>query len=89
MTEMVLSGKDIELLLLKKDVQDKLVALSDIDIKNLPASVSKNVQFMSGAVDFGHLEDADKHQPIQTSLGVAASVGVKKPVICHRGTQTD
>jgi hypothetical protein len=78
---MVLSGKDIELLLLKKEVQDKLVALSDIDVKNLPTTVSKTVGFVPGTVDFGFLQDTDKGQPISASI--------KRTTVTHCATQTD
>jgi len=57
---MVLNGKDIELLLLKKDVQDKLTALGDIDVKALPGTVQKHIEFVSGTVDFGRLHDRDR-----------------------------
>jgi len=59
LTEMVLNGKDIELLLLKKDVQDKLTALGDIDVKAMPGTVQKYIEFVPGAVDFGRLHDRD------------------------------
>jgi len=78
---MVLSGKDIELLLLKKEVQDKLVALSDIDIKNLPTTVNKNVSFVPGTVDFGFLQDTDQGQPISTTI--------KRASVTHCATQTE
>jgi len=57
---MVLNGKDIELLLLKKDVQDKLTALGDIDVKGLPETVQKQIEFVPGTVDFGRLHDRDR-----------------------------
>ena len=59
LTEMVLSGKDIELLLLKKEVQDKLMALSDIDVKSLPSTINKSVHFVPGAIEFGRLQDIE------------------------------
>ncbi len=43
LTEVILKGKDIELLLLKKDVQKKLSSLNDIDIKTLPGTIKKQV----------------------------------------------
>ena len=43
LTEVILKGKDIELLLLKKDVQKKLSSLNDIDIKTLPNTINKQV----------------------------------------------
>ncbi len=46
LTEVILKGKDIELLLLKKDVQKKLSSLNDIDIKTLPGTIKKQVGIM-------------------------------------------
>lgn len=60
LTEVVLGGKDIELLLLKKDVEDKLTALNNIEIKSVPKTMGKMVDFVPGEVDFGHLHDPDK-----------------------------
>jgi hypothetical protein len=41
LTEVILNGKDIELLLLKKDVQDKLEALAGIESKPTPGTCNK------------------------------------------------
>jgi len=60
LTEVILKGKDIELLLLKKDVQKKLSLLGDIDIKPLPGSVSKTVIFLPGEFNLGVLYDEDR-----------------------------
>lgn len=59
LTELVLSGKDIELLLLKKDVEEKLSLLNSVDVKTLPNTTNKSVSFLPGQVDLGRLEDAD------------------------------
>jgi hypothetical protein len=82
---MVLSGKDIELLLLKKDVQDKLMALGDIDIKCLPSTVNKTVQFLPGSVNFGQITDGDG----VTLCGPETAAASKRPTVSHRATQTD
>jgi len=82
LTEMVLNGKDIELLLLKKDVQDKLTALGDIDVKALPATVQKQIEFVSGTVDFGRLHDRDRATMRQSD-------NVAKRNAVARATQTD
>jgi hypothetical protein len=88
LTEMVLSGKDIELLLLKKEVQDKLTALGDIDVKSLPETVQKKIRFVAGTVEFGQLLEAD--QPVMTttdrSSGSAADM---RRIMVARSTQTD
>lgn len=60
LTEVILKGKDIELLLLKKDVQDKLSSLNDVDIKNLPQTITKEVNFVQGTVDLGFIQDHDR-----------------------------
>ncbi|XP_050410588.1 tripartite motif-containing protein 45 isoform X3 [Patella vulgata] len=60
LTEIVLKGKDIELLLLKKQVQEKLSCLSDIELEELPNSVHKEVVFNPGNLELGYLEDPDK-----------------------------
>lgn len=57
LTELVLKGKDIELLLLKKQVQEKLTALNDIELNSLPETVAKQVTFNPGNLDLGTLED--------------------------------
>ena len=59
LTEIVLKGKDIELLLLKKDVQEKLTSLNDITLTTLPDSVNKHVTFNPGTMDLGTIEDLD------------------------------
>ena len=51
LTDVILKGKDIELLLLKKDVQEKLTTLNEVEVKNLPKTISK----VSGAVWVGGL----------------------------------
>lgn len=60
LTELVLKGKDIELLLLKKQVQEKLSSLSDIELKDLPSTVNKQISFAPGNMDFGQLHESDK-----------------------------
>jgi hypothetical protein len=64
LTELVLKGKDIELLLLKKQVQEKLSALSDIEIRDLPSTVHKAIAFVPAEMTFGELQENDK--PIET-----------------------
>ncbi|ESN91218.1 hypothetical protein HELRODRAFT_194532 [Helobdella robusta] len=54
-SEVILLGKEIELLLLKKDVEDKLNLMNQIDHKQLPANISKLVDFQTGVVDLGYL----------------------------------
>lgn len=65
LTEIILKGKDIELLLLKKQVQEKLCTLSELDVKPLPPNVSKQVQFVPGCLDMGYIQDMDR--PLSTA----------------------
>ena len=64
LTELVLKGKDIELLLLKKQVQVKLSSLSDIEMRDLPSTVHKQITFIPGTMTFGELQESDN--PIGT-----------------------
>ena len=79
LTEMVLGGKDIELLLLKKDVEEKLAALNGIEVGSLPATTGKTVQFVSGAVDFGYLHDDSLPTPPVTGSAGGGVVVAARP----------
>lgn len=68
LTEVVLKGKDIELLLLKKDVQEKLSSLNSIDIKTLPNTIAKQVNFVQGEMDLGYIQDMDR--PVLTKMRI-------------------
>ena len=70
LTELVLKGKDIELLLLKKQVQDKLSCLADVTLKDLPKSVHKHIVFMPGSMELGGLQDMDEPAQPQQSRGL-------------------
>ncbi|CAG5136204.1 unnamed protein product [Candidula unifasciata] len=59
LTELVLKGKDIELLLLKKQVQEKLSTLATVELKDLPQTVGKQIYFVPGSLNLGKLEDPD------------------------------
>lgn len=54
-SEVILLGKEIELLLLKKDVEEKLNLMNQVEAKALPATIDKCVEFQTGQVDFGYL----------------------------------
>lgn len=56
-------GKDMELLLLKKDVEEKLNALNALELRELPKTASKVVDFISGSIDFGVLHDLSQPLP--------------------------
>ena len=64
LTDLVLdNGKDIELLLVKKDIHDKLSTLDALEVKPLPSTVDKVVRFVRGEprpVDFGYVHDDER-----------------------------
>ncbi|PAA57478.1 hypothetical protein BOX15_Mlig012698g1 [Macrostomum lignano] len=60
LTEIVLQGKDIELLLLKREVQDKLSSLSMAMQIDLPKTMSKEIRFLPGHIELGSIQDMDK-----------------------------
>lgn len=59
LTEMILKGKDMELLLLKKEVQQKLETMSKTSISSLPSTASKVINYVPGMVDMGYIHDSD------------------------------
>ncbi|XP_076435016.1 E3 ubiquitin-protein ligase TRIM45-like [Babylonia areolata] len=75
LTELVLKGKDIELLLLKKQVLDKLSSLAIITLKDLPQSVHKHVAFVPGSVDLGELCDQSKAAALRSQHSLPAGTG--------------
>ena len=78
LTELVLQGKDIELLLLKKQVRDKLCGLTDVTLLDLPKSIKKTVTFIPGTVDLGSLEAFDSHTKIRPGLTTQFSLPTTK-----------
>ncbi|XP_060070048.1 E3 ubiquitin-protein ligase TRIM45-like isoform X2 [Ylistrum balloti] len=80
LTELVLKGKDIELLLLKKQVQEKLSCLAEIELKDLPNTVLKEIHFAAGNLDMGHLQDSEKpvvSKPQRSYSGAAPTIAPK------------
>ncbi|XP_069135868.1 tripartite motif-containing protein 2-like isoform X4 [Argopecten irradians] len=80
LTELVLKGKDIELLLLKKQVQEKLSCLAEIELKDLPNTVLKEIHFAAGNLDLGHLQDSEKpvvSKPQRSYSGAAPTLPPK------------
>lgn len=73
LTELVLKGKDIELLLLKKQVQEKLSHLYEVELKDLPPSITKEVVFVPGSLQLGTLQDADSSSSTRGKAGRSVS----------------
>ena len=91
LTEVILQGKDIELLLLKKEVQEKLNALSSVEIKNLPNTVNKKINYSAGSIDFGFIQDLDR--PLASRMRVKKQMNSAEaaewPTFTEKTTQTD
>lgn len=75
----ILGGKDIELLLMRKDVQEKLASLDTVELKQLPKTVSKIVEFVTGEVNFGYLMDHER--PLLTTMTMRKKVSEKPPAL--------
>lgn len=65
LTEMVVKGKDIEMLLLKKQLCDKFDDFERIQIDTVPANLLKKIVFVPGVVDLGKLKDPDCVEEIE------------------------
>lgn len=63
LTDMVVKGKDIEMLLLKKQLCDKFDEFEEIHLEPVPKNLIKNLFFESGYVDVGKLTE-NKTKPI-------------------------
>jgi len=92
LTEIILKGKDMELLLLKKDVQEKLGALDAVEINDLPSTINKQINFVCGTLDMGYVEDADKpliSKQLKRPSFDHGDSGYQGPTLMHATTQTD
>jgi hypothetical protein len=59
LTDMVVKGKDIEMLLLKKQLCEKFDEFEDIDLEPVPKNLTKNICFEQGFVDIGKLNEGN------------------------------
>ncbi len=77
LTEMVVKGKDIELLLLKKQLCEKFEEFEDIQVAPVPRNILKKVKFKVGELKYGELvtEDDGNGEESQSSEP-------KKPPLC-------
>lgn len=67
LTEMVVKGKDIEMLLLKKQLCEKFDEFEDVKLESMPKNVLKKVNFIPGSFDLGRLTDAETGTTLSTS----------------------
>ena len=81
----ILGGKDIELLLMRKDVQDQLGSLDTVELKKLPKTVSKIVEFVTGEVNFGYLMDHDRPLLATMTMRKKAADGASGPGLKQQG----
>lgn len=59
LTEVVIKGKDIEMLLLKKQICEKFSQFQDTELDALPKNIFKKIKFVKGFVNFGELKNPD------------------------------
>lgn len=67
LTEMVVKGKDIEMLLLKKQLCEKFDEFEEIKLEAVPKNVLKKVNFVPGMLDLGRLTDAETGATLSSS----------------------
>lgn len=68
LTEMVVKGKDIEMLLLKKQLCEKFDEFEEIKLDAMPKNVLKKVNFIPGSFDLGRLTDVDTGATLSSSI---------------------
>ena len=57
LTEVVVKGTDIEMLLLKKQLCEKFTEFQNVQLEPLPKNIFKKVMFVPGSVDMGEIKD--------------------------------
>lgn len=60
LTDLIIKGKDMELLLLQKEIQEKLHTFSKSATRDLPKTATKVIHFVPGMLDMGYIHDADR-----------------------------
>lgn len=89
LAEMLISRKDVALLLLKKEVQEKLKDLSMTETRSMPSTVNKTVKFKSSAfVEIGSIHDQEKLTSSRTMSLPKKSHLYKKEVVKVLGCVT-
>lgn len=93
LTDLVVKGKDMELLLLKKEVQEKLETLGKSVISDLPPTATKIIHYVPGSIDMGYILDSER--PLLSAARRAISFNEGKEgfniedYISHAEVQTD
>ena len=80
LTEMVVKGKDIEMLLLKKQLCEKFDEFQDIELDPVPENIFKKVFFIPGSVDLGKITEINKnaHKDNTKSPGNTSKISSSK-----------
>lgn len=60
LTNLIIKGKDMELLLLQKEVQEKLQGFGKTVPNELPRTATKVIHFVPGMLDMGYIHDSDR-----------------------------
>lgn len=83
LTELILKGKDMELLLLKKEVQQKLESLSKSSASSLPTTASKVINFVPGMLDMGYIHDSDNPHMRRTKRMYSNTSAESQSIACE------
>jgi len=75
LTEMVVKGKDIEMLLLKKQLCEKFEEFQSIELEEVPKNILKRVSFMPGSVNLGKIVESEAYK--NKKSGIAANISAK------------
>lgn len=83
LTEMVVKGKDIEMLLLKKQLCQKFDEFEEIKLEPIPINISKKAFFVPGSIDLGKIVDSKTNEELtaeksqSSKPGIAACISAK------------
>ncbi|XP_064629696.1 uncharacterized protein LOC135488786 [Lineus longissimus] len=60
LAELILENRNVELLLLQKEVKEKMKSLINVDLPDLPDSMEREITFVEGSLNLGFLDTGNR-----------------------------
>ncbi|XP_013384925.1 uncharacterized protein LOC106154916 [Lingula anatina] len=92
LTEILIQNQNIEMLLMKNDIQQKLESLLRSGVRTPPANAKKHISFIPGCVSLGHLStDCDETELAEGRMALlpkGVTVDTQTPIITNSEQET-
>ncbi len=89
LTDIILKDKGVELLLLKRELQEKLQLLLERMVVPQPKNIIRDVQFVPGSLVFGHLDIDGQGLKENAEVGIVCSSTAGCDVMLQTDSMTD